>query len=295
MYTDLYSTTDIISHVEEILGEKVNRFENILSGMTNWNYKIFTNHCGYVYRLPGNASNLLVNRYNEGLILQKIRDVDIDVDTIYFNFASGEKITKLIDNYYCDISDNRHKAIIACNLLKRLHGSGIIFENKFCVMEKIDFYETLMINNRIPFHNDYSIIKRRLQILNGYLEQIGKISSVPCHNDPVPENIILDIHGRSYLIDWEYAGMNDCLWDLAAFSLENNFDTISEQYFISLYYQGAIDPLIEQRLLIHKISQDILWSLWASIKSFFGTDFSMYGKRRFERGSIGLQTFNYLF
>ena len=40
---------------------------------------------------------------------------------------------------------------------------------------------------------------------------------VPCHNDPWPGNL-LDADGpdgRIYLIDWEYSGMNDPMWDLA--------------------------------------------------------------------------------
>ena len=54
---------------------------------------------------------------------------------------------------------------------------------------------------------------------------------VPSHNDTVPENFIKDINGRLYLIDWEYSGLNDEMWDLAAHSIECNLQAMKKSYF----------------------------------------------------------------
>lgn len=51
----------------------------------------------------------------------------------------------------------------------------------------------------------------------------------PCHNDLVAENILIveddvnDIgaNNQLFFIDWEYSGMNDPMWDIAALFLEN--------------------------------------------------------------------------
>ena len=38
----------------------------------------------------------------------------------------------------------------------------------------------------------------------------------PCHIDPNPANFLRDASGHLWLIDWEFAAMEEPLWDLAA-------------------------------------------------------------------------------
>ena len=44
----------------------------------------------------------------------------------------------------------------------------------------------------------------------------------PCHCDPLCENF-LDAGERMWIVDWEYSGMNDPLWDLGDLSVEAGF------------------------------------------------------------------------
>src|SRR5438093_1430295 len=44
----------------------------------------------------------------------------------------------------------------------------------------------------------------------------------PCHCDPLAENF-LDTGTRIFIIDWEYAGNNDPMWDLGDVSVEAGF------------------------------------------------------------------------
>jgi thiamine kinase-like enzyme len=60
---------------------------------------------------------------------------------------------------------------------------------------------------------------------------------VPCHNDPWPGNLI-DADGRVYLIDWEYSGMNDPVWDLADLSVEAGFDAEQDRAMVEAYRGG---------------------------------------------------------
>ena len=45
----------------------------------------------------------------------------------------------------------------------------------------------------------------------------------PCHCDPLAENF-LDTGARMWIVDWEYSGMNDPMWDLGDLSVEGGFD-----------------------------------------------------------------------
>ena len=48
---------------------------------------------------------------------------------------------------------------------------------------------------------------------------------VPCHCDPLCENFI-DTGARMWVVDWEYSGMNDPMWDLGDLSVEGGFDAV---------------------------------------------------------------------
>jgi thiamine kinase-like enzyme len=111
-----------------------------------------------------------------------------------------------------------------------------------------------------------------------------KIELAPCHNDLVPENFVKSGNDNIYLIDWEYSGMNDPMWDVAAYSLESGLSIEEEEIFLSLYFNGDGVPLnVQQRLLMNKVFQDFLWSIWSIIKEAKGDDFGTYGFDRFNR------------
>src|SRR5699024_115602 len=99
----------------------------------------------------------------------------------------------------------------------------------------------------------------------------------PCHNDTVPENFIKG-KDNMYLIDWEYSGANDPMWDLAAHIIECDFDEDEEELFLQKYYNtDYIEGKYKRKILIYKICQDFLWSIWTNIKEAKGDDFGSYG------------------
>ena len=104
-----------------------------------------------------------------------------------------------------------------------------------------------------------------------------------CHNDLVAENFIKN-EKRMYLIDWEYAGMNDPMWDVAAHLLECEFSAEEEELFLHYYFEGDICTKVHrQKILIFKICQDVLWSTWTIAKEMKGEDFGTYGLDRLHR------------
>ena len=114
------------------------------------------------------------------------------------------------------------------------------------------------------------------------LEQLGT-DRKPCHNDLVPENFVMSGEGRMYLIDWEYSGYNDPMWDLASHLLESGFDEDEEELFFQYYFQREITPQEEETIRIYEICQDILWSALTVLKEHDGEDFGTYGTDRLAR------------
>ena len=115
------------------------------------------------------------------------------------------------------------------------------------------------------------------------LEEIGT-DRLPCHNDLVPENLILDADGRLYLIDWEYSGYNDPMWDLASHLLESEFQPLEEELFLQYYFEGDAPEASREKIRIFEILQDILWAAWTIAKEAQGEDFGSYGRDRLRRG-----------
>ncbi|MEL7566249.1 MAG: phosphotransferase, partial [Dehalobacterium sp.] len=107
----------------------------------------------------------------------------------------------------------------------------------------------------------------------------------PCHNDTLPENWIVG-DDKLYLIDWEYAGMNDPNFDLAALSLENSLSEEEERIFLSEYYGGEISEENYGRVVINKYLCDYLWALWSVLQIDNGKPYDEYwpyGLNRFNR------------
>lgn len=115
------------------------------------------------------------------------------------------------------------------------------------------------------------------------LKKLG-MEHKPCHNDLVAENLIKDKKGKLYLIDWEYSGYHDPMWDLASHLLECEFTKDEEELFLHYYFGKTPESVYEEKILIFKICQDILWSAWTILKETQGEDFGTYGVDRLNRG-----------
>ena len=111
-----------------------------------------------------------------------------------------------------------------------------------------------------------------------------RLDIVPCHIDPLPENFIKSGNDRIYIIDWEYSGNYDSVWDIAAVCLECNFTEDEENLFLNEYYGDIETKMIKEKILIHKIIQDMFWCTWAIAKVARGDDYLIeYSKFKFER------------
>ena len=112
---------------------------------------------------------------------------------------------------------------------------------------------------------------------------VKKLISVPCHNDTVPENFIVDDKGRAFLIDWEYSGMNDPSWDVAAYIIESKLSEEAIEYIINDYYGQYPEEEEILKIKCFMLVQDLLWTVWALIRHYNGDDFLDYCNIRYER------------
>jgi len=172
------------------------------------------------------------------------------------------------------------------SILKRLHQSEIQMQGEFDVWKEYESYAETIKNMNGRWYQESRNIEPFFYRLRDDLEALGRVRK-PCHNDLVPENLVKDETGRMYLIDWEYSGFNDPMWDVAAHLLEGEFSKDEEELFLSYYFENGITDIQKQKIEIFKMCQDILWSAWTIIKEAKGEDLGTYGKDRLARAVKG--------
>ncbi|MGG5460747.1 phosphotransferase [Clostridium sp. B9] len=287
-----YKIEQVRNAIIEGLDVSENEIKEILpvGGMTNKNYKAFVNDKAYIVRIPGAGTSSMINRRDEMINSQLAAKKGIDAKILFFDEESGVKIAELIEGAETlnpATAKKKENMELVVGALRTLHNSELPMENRFDVFEKIEDYENIVKKVNGTLFEDYDETKERVLKLEETLKEYG-MEIKPCHNDTVPENFVKDINERMFLIDWEYSGLNDPMWDLAAHSIECDFSDDDEELFLDIYFNNLIEEKHKIRILIYKICQDFLWSIWTVLKEAQGDDFGTYGIDRYNRGKKNL-------
>ncbi|NFI52974.1 winged helix-turn-helix transcriptional regulator [Clostridium botulinum] len=286
-----------INTVKTIVREAMKVSEDEISevvaagGMTNKNYRICVKGKRYILRVAGIGTECMISRKNEMFNSSIASEREYNVETPYFNVETGIKISTFIENAETltprSVKKEENLKQVT-RILRDLHEDNEFpMKNEFNVFRELEKYEDILKTDDGEFFDDYDEVRERFMKLEQVLKECDRVF-VPSHNDLVSENLVKDTEGRIYLIDWEYSGINDDMWDLAALSLENNFSEDDTELMFRLYFNGEVDENSRKRLLIHQISQDLLWAVWTLIKENEGDDFGTYGIDRYNRGKENL-------
>ena len=123
----------------------------------------------------------------------------------------------------------------------------------------------------------------RLMTAAAKLERlIGPIDIAFCHNDLLAGNLI-DDGKRLWLIDWDYAGFNSPLFDLANLASNNGFTPALEQRLLAVYF-GQI-PTNDADLFARframratSLLREAMWGMVSELHSTLAIDYVAYAK-----------------
>jgi thiamine kinase-like enzyme len=105
---------------------------------------------------------------------------------------------------------------------------------------------------------------------------------VPCHNDLLPANVLFDGE-RVWLLDYEYAGMNDVFFDLGNLSVNSAFDADSDERLLCAYFGTVLDRH-RGRLALMRIMSEFREGMWGVVQQAISTldtiDFVAYANER---------------
>ena len=105
------------------------------------------------------------------------------------------------------------------------------------------------------------------------------------HNDLIAGNFI-DDGSRLWLVDWEYAGYNTPLFDLAGLASNGELGDEAAARLLEFYFERPVDDALRRRfaaVTAASLLRETLWSMVAERESTIDFDFADYTSKNLER------------
>jgi thiamine kinase-like enzyme len=255
-----------------------------LAGLTNLNFRIGE----FVLRLPGAGTGEYIDRAAEEVAARSASDAGVNAELMFFDPDDGLMVTRFVDGA-TTMSAERFAADLgaverAGRALHRLHTTAAPFSTEFRLFDMIDEYKALLAAKAAVLPDGYDAVQAEAEAARAALVA-HPVPLAPCHCDPLCENF-LDTGETMHVIDYEYAGNNDPMWDLGDLSVEGGFGPDQDAALLAAYFGGTAPEPEAARMVIHKAMCDLLWTLWGVIQHVNENpvdDFWAYAVGRFER------------
>jgi len=254
--------------LKKVIGKDDYRDIARLGGLTNHTYHVtFADGAEYVVRIPGEGTEELIVRSDEEKSTRLACDLGVDAELLYFG-KDGSKVTVYLKNAVTmsaeTLKDPVRIAQVA-EIFNVMHTSGKDTGVPFEVFDMAAGYEKIISDMHVPMFADYEESKAKVMAIKAEIDAAIDVKKVPCHNDPLCENWVVS-EGKMYLIDWEYAGMNDGMWDVADVSIEADFGDAEDMLLLQKYLGRTPTVLDKKHFLASKLYVDFLWTLWAKAR-----------------------------
>ena len=103
-----------------------------------------------------------------------------------------------------------------------------------------------------------------------------------CHIDAVCDNFLVTENQDVYLIDFEYAAMQDPDLDLAMFIVYSLFNRQEIDRIINIYFENQVTPLKRYKMYSYIAMVGLLWSNWCEAKQDKELLNSLYAKQQYD-------------
>jgi len=266
-----------------------------LGGLTNLVHLVETPQARVIVRIPGEGTEEYIDRAVEIANANAAWRAGVSAQVLWADPASGNMVCDAIDGI-----ETMTPALFAARegapgragrALAKLHGSGETFAFRFELFSMIDDYLSVLSTRDVTLPEGYhDIVKAAEPVKQALAENPAPLA--PCHCDPLCENF-LDDGDRMWIVDWEYSGMNDPLWDVGDLSVEAAMDAAAEAGLLRGYFGRAPTPAETGRVVIYKAMCDLLWTLWGLIQHADDNpaeDFWAYATTRFDRCKALMQS-----
>jgi thiamine kinase-like enzyme len=263
--------------------------EPLPGGLTNRNYRVVHRGEKFVVRIADDIPIHHVMRFNELTASKAAAAAGLSPAVVHHEL--GALVLRFVEGKTLGPGDIQARAMLAriAPLIRRCHrevqrhlrGPALIFW-PFHLLR--DYAATL----REGDSRFLPEVPRLMAALDELETAVGPVEIVFCHNDLLAANFI-DDGERLWLIDWDYAGFNTPLFDLANLCSSNEVAAVDQDWLLEAYFGRP--PSAELRRRFHAMKcvsllREAMWGMVSALSPALEIDFVAYANQylaRFDR------------
>ncbi|MFQ5785871.1 MAG: phosphotransferase [Alphaproteobacteria bacterium] len=263
--------------------------EPLPGGITNRNFVVRDRGTRFVVRIGDDIPVHGVMRFNELAASRAAHAAGVSPEVVHAE--PGALVVRFIEGKTYGEAEVRaaHGAGRITPLIRRLHdeiprhftGPALVF----WVFQVVRGYAKLLREGDSRMTGELP----RFLAANQALEAaVGPVRIAFGHNDLLAANFI-DDGTRLWLVDWDYAGFNSPLFDLANLASNNRFTPDDEDRLLEAYFEAPVTDGMRRRLKAMKAAsllREAMWSMVSEIHLDIDFDYVAYTAEnlaRFER------------
>ncbi len=240
-------------------------------GITNRSVRVTTINGSFVVRVPGEQTDMLgIDRRAEAAITIAAGAAGIGPATLCEIPALGTVVCDFIEARTATADDLRDPIVLGAvaAAIGQLHRSSAV-PFSFPIFEVIPRHaaDALARGQR---HRAVGDLLELVELIRESFDE-RELTATLCHNDLLPANVLIGNDNRVWLIDYEYAGMNVAVFDLANLSVNANFDAGQDDAMLRSLY-GATSDQDHARLELMKIVSECREGLWSLVQAAISTN-----------------------
>ncbi len=258
-------------------------------GLTNINYVVSDERGKFVVRLGNDIIEHQVMRFNELAASRAAHAAGLSPEVVHSE--PGIMVMRFIESKTLgpeDIRDERYlprvlELIKTCHVEvpKHLRGASLVF----WVFHVLRDHSWTLHEGESHHVAKLDGLAKKAVILE---RASGPFEMVYGHNDLIAGNF-LDDGKRLWMLDWDYAGFNSPLYDLANLASNSELSPEQEIWLLENYYQQKHDDGLWKRYSAMKCAsllREAMWSMISELHSEIEFDFLAYTNEylgRFDR------------
>ena len=257
--------------------KNLENIEPLEGGITNLNFLVSDSGSKSVVRLGSDITEHLVYRSNEIIVSEAAYQIGVSPKLIYNE--PGVLVLEFIESKTLEPKTVRENLNKIVPIIRKIHDE---IPNKlsgqpqiFWVFYVIKYYSNYLLNNN---SSHISLIPSLLK----KAEKLEKLSSpreiVFGHNDLLAANF-LDDGSKIWVVDWEYGGFNDPLFDIGGLSSNNDLDENLENEVLEIYFKEkpSKDLIIKYNAMkTASLLRETMWSMVSEITSKIEFNYAEY-------------------
>jgi thiamine kinase-like enzyme len=238
--------------------------ERIKHGLTNDSWRVRTARDAVIVRASNTAEELLrIDRASEARVLRVVAAAGIGPEVLVCDPARHVLVTRdLGETWRADDAHLSSNIERIAQLLCSLHALPVPSD-----VRSVDLIETMRGYLR-------SLDERgsRSSVTDRQTRERGERAALAlrqgardclCHNDVHHLNVVDD--GRLRLIDWEYSGIGEPMFDLASICVYHQYDRFEREHLLEAYLDHP-DPTAPNRLELACWLFDYIRELWSEVR-----------------------------